>query len=1033
MRESVVTPPGTAAEGQRGKYHRRAVGIYLLAVTLMVASLAWVLADQYRREVADGQAQLRARSDLVAEWVAGYFALSAHTLSGMAQLVEMSGSAAPSSGLMSPESLEEYLVRRRDGVAFLDELCVVDAEGRVLVSSSSVHPPGFDISEMPYFRPFGASPARDTWISPLTWSALSDSFQVVHARRLPGADGTAPGVAMAWLDPSIFSTALEQLSMTAGESIAIVDRDRRLLARAPSYGDAPRVLGQRVESPVLREFLASGAPNTRARVISPMDGVERFYRLRRVEGTPFVVVVGTEVGVLLAGWTQRLWGLGSIALLVALLGAVVVRHYFRRLDLEGALHQRLMEREQARREIQHRESRLAALVSSIQDMIFVLDAEGRIVYVHALDHRQLLPASSEVLERHYRDVFPPDMARFLDKAHAALRDSDQPMEYDCQHTQDGQSRDYHAVVSPLAEQDEAFSGVLVLVRDVTQSRATEAQLRIAATAFETHLGMMITDAEGTILKVNDTFTRITGYREAEVLGKHPRLLKSGLHDDAFYDRMWSCVYEQGSWQGEIWNRRRNGEVFPEWLTVSAVRNESGELTHFVSTFTDISERKAAEEEIHQLAFFDGLTGLANRQQLQDHLETALKESRRSGEFTALLFIDIDNFKQVNDTLGHHQGDRLLQHLAGRLGEVLRSTDTLARIGGDEFAVLLRGLGTDQDRAAHIAERVAHKLLTVLPSPCWLGGEAVKVTGSIGVTLFQGQAGDGSLLFQQADMALFQAKDSGRNTLSFFDPVMQARLQARAGLENDLRQALTRREFRLHYQVQVDTAGGVTGVEALLRWEHPVRGWVSPGEFIPLAEENRLIVEIGDWVLETACRQLAAWARDPATAALSISVNVSPQQFREPDFVARVTSLLEETGSPPERLELEVTENLFVDHPDEARDIMQRLKVHGVTFALDDYGTGYSSLAYLKRLPLDKLKIDQSFVRDLLEDEASAAIVASTIALSHSLKLAVIAEGVETEPQRRWLAAHGCEHYQGFLFGRPVPINTLERQLLGRPA
>jgi len=563
-----------------------------------------------------------------------------------------------------------------------------------------------------------------------------------------------------------------------------------------------------------------------------------------------------------------------------------------------------------------------------------------------------------------------------------------------------------------------------LRRRVIEARHAEQELRIAATAFETHLGMLITDAEATILRVNDTFTRITGYREDEVVGRNPSMLSSGRHDVSFYDKLWKSVREQGNWQGEIWNRRKNGEVFPEWLTISAVSNDEGEVTHYVATLSDISERKAAEQEIHQLAFFDPLTGLPNRRLLMDRLEVAMKDSYRSGQFAALLFIDLDHFKQINDTLGHYLGDQLLQALALRLNGVLRDTDTLSRLGGDEFALLLHDLGTEQEHAAHISERVSGKLLGMLASPVTFDHQSITVTTSMGITLFRDHGTSLDEVLQQADMALFQAKQAGRNTLRFFDPDMQAQIQVRARLETGLRQALSRDEFRLFYQVQVNAAGETLGVEGLLRWEHPEHGIVSPAEFIPLAEENGLIVGIGAWVLETACRQLSAWASDPAMAALVISVNVSPRQFREADFVERVLCILDATGAPAERLKLEVTESLFMEERDDARAKMLRLRERGVRFALDDFGTGYSSLSYLKQLPMDELKIDQSFVRTLFEDDAGAAIVASTIALSKSLSLVAVAEGVETEAQRDWLLAHGCRTFQGYLFGRPVPVESL---------
>ena len=670
--------------------------------------------------------------------------------------------------------------------------------------------------------------------------------------------------------------------------------------------------------------------------------------------------------------------------------------------------------------------RLQALIGSIQDMIFVFDGRGRFVYVHAADPDQLLEDADDLLQRHYRDVLPDVVTRQLDQALAELQATGEPVETEYRLTLAEMPRDFHVILSPLTEGDEGVNGVLAVVREVTQSRAAEAQLRIAAMAFETHLGMIITDAQARILKVNTTFTGITGYTEEEVLGRNPSLLSSGRHDDAFYGHLWEEVREKGSWQGEIWNRRKNGEVFPEWLTISAVHNEAGELTHFVATFNDLTERKAAEAEIHQLAFYDPLTGLPNRRLMMDRLEGALKDSYRSGQFGALLYIDLDNFKQVNDTLGHHAGDQLLQQIASRLDGMLPASDTLARLGGDEFAVLLHDLGRDQPRVATVTERIAHKLLGVLQAPMCLAGNSVTMTASIGVTLYRDHGTTLDEILQQADMALFQAKQAGRDTLRFFDPAMQAQLHARARLEADLRHALAHGEFLLHYQPQVDAERRMIGVEALLRWQHPARGMISPGEFIPLAEDNRLIVPIGDWVLETACRQLVAWAADPAMADLSISVNVSPQQVREAQFVEGVLATLSRIGADPARLKLEVTESLFLEDRDEARETMRRLREHGVTFSLDDFGTGYSSLSYLKRLPLDQLKIDQSFVRDLLEDKASAAIVASTIALSKRLHLAVIAEGVETEAQRSWLVAHGCHTFQGYLFGRPVPVDALPR-------
>ncbi|WLI74646.1 bifunctional diguanylate cyclase/phosphodiesterase [Halomonas alkalicola] len=1013
---------------QRARRDRRvAIALYILGMLMLFGSLGGFLFDQYQRDMQAARERTAARADLVAEWVASIFSASDFSLSTVSQLMQPPQRQRLFGDPPDPERIEPFLAQQLDRLGFVDEISLVDPEGQVVASSSSLYPPGFDVSGLPFYRTLRSAPERAEWISPIHWSALEQRHVVVHARRLP--DGQ--GLALVELDPGVFGEALERLSLTRGESIAIIDTEMQLVARRPRVGDehSPAVLGVSIDEPHTRAFIASGAPSATLKANSPLDGGERLYTFQRVDDLPFVVVVGEAREVLLGDWLHRLWVRVMIGLAVMGLGWLALRHYLNRLRLEEEVRRQALERELARREVQARESRLQALVGSIRDMIFVFDGEGRFSYIHAPDPDELMTEAAAVLQRPYREVLPPAMAAQLDQAFAALRQGGEPVEYDYTLPIGGEPRQFHSVLSPLLSPGEApaeaFGGALAVVRDVTEERATEAQLRIAATPFETHLGMLITDGEGRILKVNDTFTRITGYREAEVLGRNPRLLSSGLHEEAFYRRLWRSVVSSGSWQGEVWNRRKNGEVFPEWLTLSAVRNAAGTTTHFVATFSDLTERKAAEQKIHQLAFFDPLTGLPNRRLMLDRLEVALKDSYRSGEFGALMFLDLDHFKQVNDTLGHHAGDQLLQAVAQRLEGVLRDTDTVARLGSDEFAILLHDLGTELEEVAVIAERVAHKLLAVMQAPMSLGEERLGVSVSVGVTLYRDHETTLDEILQQADLALFQAKAAGRNTLAFFDPEMQVRLQARARLEADLRQALPKGELRLYYQPQVDERGVVIGVEALVRWQHPVRGQVSPGEFIPLAEENRLIVAIGHWVLETACRQLAAWAADPARSALSLSVNVSPRQFREPDFVDRVLETLEATGAPASRLKLEVTESLLLEARDEARSRMLELRARGVGFALDDFGTGYSSLAYLKRLPLDQLKIDQSFVRDLLEDEASEAIVASTIALAQSLKLEVVAEGVETEAQRAWLLAHGCRAFQGYLFGRPVAVEALE--------
>lgn len=571
-----------------------------------------------------------------------------------------------------------------------------------------------------------------------------------------------------------------------------------------------------------------------------------------------------------------------------------------------------------------------------------------------------------------------------------------------------------------------------VIRDITERKQAEADLRIAAAAFESQFGMAITDSRSRILRVNKAFTVITGFSAQETVGRTPRMLSSGRHDRAFYAAMWKEIMVTGAWQGEIWNRRKCGEVYPEWLTITAVKDDAGAASHYVATFTDITTRKSAEDQIRRLAFYDPLTGLPNRRLLMDRLEQALTASARHTRKGALLFVDLDNFKTINDTVGHYQGDRMLEQVGKRLTTCVRESDTVARLAGDEFVVMLEDLSEQDIEAATQAEAVAEKILATLVQSYQLGNFEHRGSASIGITLF-GNGVNESIEepLKRADLAMYQAKTAGRNALRFFDPQMQAVVTARAAMEAGLWEALKDRQFLLHYQAQVSGDGRITGVEALVRWMHPQRGMVSPAEFIPLAEETGLILPLGRLVLEVACAQLVQWASRPETANFTISVNVSAKQFSQVDFVAVVLAVLESTGANPKRLKLELTESLLVTQVESVIAKMDALKARGVGFALDDFGTGYSSLSYLKRLPLDQLKIDQGFVRDILVDPNDAAIAKMVIALAESLGLAVIAEGVETEAQRLFLEQLGCHVYQGYFFGHPIPVEEFEATFVTR--
>ncbi|WP_313951994.1 EAL domain-containing protein [Accumulibacter sp.] len=658
---------------------------------------------------------------------------------------------------------------------------------------------------------------------------------------------------------------------------------------------------------------------------------------------------------------------------------------------------------------------------SIGEHVAVLDLEGRRLY-NSPSYGQLFGEERQLKgSDSFADIHPDDRQRVSEVFKQTARTGvGQEIEYRLLR-QDGSVRLIASAGKVIHDSNGQATRVVVVSQDITDRKQAEQWERIATTTFECQQGMFITDADGIILRINQAFTEITGYSADECVGQTPKLLRSGRHDAAFYAAMRASLASAGTWQGEIWNRRKNDEIYPEWLTISAVKDSEGMVTHYVSTLTDISMRKAAQEEIRHLAFYDALTGLPNRRLLHDRLRLALVASARRGRQGALLFIDLDNFKTLNDTLGHDMGDRLLQQVGKRLATCVRERDTVARLGGDEFVVMLEDLGRRPEVAAAQCRTISKKILAVLNQPYDLAGHEYHNTPSIGIAVF-GDGKDGiDELMKRADLAMYEAKGAGRNTLRFFDPQMEAVVTARANLEKDLRKALQEKQFILFYQPQIDRGGRVIGAEALVRWQHQGRGMVSPAEFIPLAEETGLILPLGLWVLETACVQLAVWAARPGREGFTVSVNVSARQFLQANFVEQVLTALSSSGANPHNLKLELTESMLLDNIQEMIAKMSALKDHGVGFSLDDFGTGYSSLSYLKRLPLDQLKIDQSFVRDLLTDPNDEVIARTIIALASTLGLSVIAEGVETVEQRDALASQGCNAYQGYLFSQPLPV------------
>ena len=582
----------------------------------------------------------------------------------------------------------------------------------------------------------------------------------------------------------------------------------------------------------------------------------------------------------------------------------------------------------------------------------------------------------------------------------------------------------------------AFLGLVLLMsasmalelRDRSSKlEASTSELRIAAKAFETQEAIVVTNANKEILRVNQAFSRITGYAAEEVKGQKLVMFKSERHSNQFYQDIWDAVARDRYWQGEVWNRRKSGEAFPEWCTVTAVTNAEGQVSNYIGTFSDISRNKQDESEIYNLAFYDPLTRLPNRRLMIERLSYMLNNSMRQNHHGAILFIDLDNFRALNSAKGQELGDLMLIEVAKRLKDCVRIDDTVARLGGDEFIAILEGLGAERAQAVAQVETVARKILDSLNRPYFLRDHEYHSTACIGINLFCDKKFTLEEMLKHADTAMRQAKAVGHNSFCFFDPGMQAIMEARATMENELRHALPQQQFRLHYQLQVDRGGRPAGAEVLLRWEHPERGLISPAKFVPIAEETGMILPIGNWVIENACAQVKAWERHPRANELCLSINVSVRQFYQEDFVERVRGAILESGIDPSRIKFELTESLVLSNIGDSIVKMKALQAIGVHFSMDDFGTGYSSLAYLTQLPLSQVKIDQTFVQNIFKKPTDAVIVQAIIGMAGNLGMQVVAEGVETEAQYDFLKQHGCDVFQGNLFGKPEPVEAFEER------
>jgi diguanylate cyclase (GGDEF)-like protein/PAS domain S-box-containing protein len=688
--------------------------------------------------------------------------------------------------------------------------------------------------------------------------------------------------------------------------------------------------------------------------------------------------------------------------------------------LREQLEEDVQQRQTAESALRESEERYRLMTEHAPEAILVMDLESG-HFLDANDHAEQLFGMSreQLMQCGPQEISPPTQPDGSSSSEAAMSyilqayEGESPVfEWICRNAQgEDIPCEVRLVRLPVGD-DYRIRGSIT---DIRQRKRTENELRQAASVFDNSTeGIVITDARTNILRVNQAYSLITGYAPEEVVGKTANILRSHHHDDSFFARMWEDLTNKGCWRGEIWNRRKDGEVFAAWQTITVIAGEDGQVNQYISVFSDITEKKQAEERIHHLAQFDVLTDLPNRFLLSDRCEHALRRARREGNRLALLFLDLDRFKHINDSMGHPVGDALLQAVAIRLKGLMRDEDTVARLGGDEFVILLEQLVNSEDAAL-----IADKLISLFRQPFRVGEQQLHISTSIGISIYPDDANEVAGLIRNADAAMYRAKESGRNTFTFYTAEMTKSAIQRVALENDLQRAVKQEALSVVYQPQVDIESQrVVGAEALVRWKHPERGMVQPLDFIPIAEDSGLIRELGMQVLQMACRQFLEWQAEGVILD-RIAVNVSGKQMQGRDFIRDVRRVLGETGMEAHHLELEITESSLMEIGPNVIQTLDELRSYGVSLAIDDFGTGYSSLGYLKQLPVDRLKIDRSFVMDIPRDKNDEAIVKAVLSLGDSMQLEVIAEGVETEGQQQFLREHGCRLVQGYLFSRPM--------------
>ena len=970
------------------------------AAAFFIALASLTLAFLYDQAIARGADLAKSYALVLAEQTSQVFDATDQRL----MLTQLRFQQLKSQGLLNESTAMDALHEQLKGQPYLVDAWLLDRFGRIVYDT---HPgtAGINLSDRPFYAVHITQPETRFFVDTPVMSRRTGQWQLSVSRPWRSANGVLEGVLVAAVNISYFEKIWRTADLGAGGSVSLLNTDGLMLMRSPFVASA--VGSSYKHRPLFTQYLpqaASGIYDDH----SSVDFIRRLFAYRTVGvDSAMVLVLGLSYDSLLEPWTQLAWTVATILLVsIGAMGWLV-----------RALRQSWSRTRYSEKKAQVSDHALAAIAQGV----LIATADRRTLSVNPAFEALTGYHESELVGRPCSLLQGPDTnAATVVEMREALQAQKSFAGELLNYRKDGSPFWNEISISPVFDGHGVLTHFVGVQSDITERKAQQMQLRLTEQVFnQAREGITITDAQGNIIRINSAFTAITGYADYEVMGKNPRVLASGLQDRAFYEAMWSAILTQGVWSGEIYNRHKDGTVHPEWLTISVIRDADGNITHFLGSFSDLSQVRAAENRVQKLRHFDPLTGLPNRTLLQDRTAHAISMVQRSKDTLCMMLVSIDHFKVLNETLGHSVGDTVLVEVARRLSESLRDQDTVSHHAGKEFNLILPG--TPTDGAAHLAS----ELLWKLAQPYVHANQQISITASIGVSTFPDNGNDFDSLYKSAEIALHRAQAGGRDNFKFYSEGMYEEVLARDNMTKALRVAAQRGELQVLYQPLGDLqTGKISGMEALLRWHHPELGTVSPVVFIPIAEETGLIRSIGEWVLRQVCTDLRTWL-DQGLDAPHVAVNVSPIQFRDPTFIAMVQAALSDKGVEASRIHLEVTESALMDDVQRCEDILRALKKLGFLLSLDDFGTGYSSLSYLKRYPFDKVKIDQSFVRDISTSQTDSVIVKVIISMAHGLGLKVIAEGVETETQCEIMRTNVCDEIQGYFFSRPVDADTLK--------